>query len=80
MDISQGSVVRAKAGRDKDKFFVVLQTDGEYALIADGRRRRVEHPKRKKIKHLAPTCAAHTGSPDTNPKIKQILRQFNGGK
>ena len=50
MDIVKGSVVRAKAGRDKDKFFVVLQTDGEYALIADGKRRRVEHPKRKKLK------------------------------
>ena len=52
MDIVKGSVVRAKAGRDKDKFFVVLQTDGEYALIADGKRRRVEHPKRKKLKSI----------------------------
>ena len=79
MDIVKGSVVRAKAGRDKDKFFVVLQTDGEYALIADGRRRRVEHPKRKKHKHLAPTNTAHNGSLETNPKIRQILREFNGG-
>ena len=88
MDIVKGSVVRAKAGRDKDKFFVVLQTDGEYALIADGeyaliadgKRRRVEHPKRKKLKHLSPTNTAHNGSLETNPKIKQILRDFNGGK
>ena len=79
MDIVTGSVVRATAGRDKDKFFVVLQTEGGYALIADGRRRRVEHPKRKKLIHLAPTKTVHQGSLETNPKIKQILREFNGG-
>jgi ribosomal protein L14E/L6E/L27E len=79
MDIQKGSIVRAKAGRDKGSFFVVLSTENGYALIADGRRRRVEHPKRKKLIHLAPTNTAHTGSLETNPKIKQILREFNGG-
>ena len=79
MDIQKGSIVRAKAGRDKGSFFVVLSTENGYALIADGRRRRVEHPKRKKLIHLASTNTAHTGSLETNPKIKQILREFNGG-
>ena len=79
MDIQKGSIVRAKAGRDKGKFFVVLSTQDGYALIADGRRRRVEHPKRKKLIHLAPTKTVHQGSLETNPKIKQILREFNGG-
>ncbi len=79
MDIQKGSIVRAKAGRDKGSFFVVLSTEDGYALIADGRRRRVEHPKRKKLIHLAPTNTVHTGSLETNPKIKQILREFNGG-
>ena len=79
MDIQKGSIVIAKAGRDKGGCYVVLERDGSYALIADGRRRRVEHPKRKKLIHLAPTNTAHTGSLETNPKIKQILREFNGG-
>ena len=79
MDIQKGSIVRAKAGRDKGSFFVVLSTENGYAMIADGRRRRVEHPKRKKLIHLAMTNTAHTGSLETNPKIKQILREFNGG-
>lgn len=79
MDIVKGSIVRAKAGRDKDKFFVVLETDGGYALIADGRRRRVEKPKRKKLIHLAPTKTVYKGLVDTNPKIKKILKGFNNG-
>ena len=79
MDIVKGSIVRAKAGRDKDKFFVVLDTDGSYAMIADGRRRRVEKPKRKKLIHLAPTKKVYEGLMDTNPKIKKILNDFSNG-
>ena len=79
MDFEKGMVVRAKAGRDKGKFLVILEIQGGYALIADGRRRRVERPKRKKLIHLAPTKTVHQGSLETNPKIKQILREFNGG-
>ena len=48
MDIVKGSVVRATAGRDKDKFFVVLGREGDYALIADGKRRKVQKPKQQK--------------------------------
>lgn len=79
MSIVKGSIVRAKAGRDKDGFFVVLGTDGEYAFIADGKRRGVQQPKKKKLIHLAPTNTVYEGSTDSNPKIRQILRNFNGG-
>ena len=79
MDIVKGSIVRAKAGRDKDKFFVVLKTDGEDAYIADGKRRKADKPKKKKLIHLAPTNSVHTGPTDTNPKLRQILKNHNGG-
>ena len=79
MNIVKGSIVRAKAGRDKDKFFVVLRTDGEYAYISDGRRRKAEKPKKKKLIHLAPTNSVYTGSTETNPKLREILKNHNGG-
>lgn len=82
MSIITGSIVRAKAGRDKNNFFVVLNTDGTYADIADGKRRKVEKPKRKKIIHLAETKSVADGSIKTNPQVKRILREFihkNGG-
>jgi len=48
-----GRVVKAKAGRDKGKFFVVVgRIDHEYVLIANGRTRSIDKPKKKKIKHL----------------------------
>ena len=79
MHIQKGSIVRALAGRDKDKFCVVLGTEGAYATIADGKRRRIRHPKRKKLKHLAPTHTVYNGSLETNPQIRQAIREFNGG-
>ena len=79
MTIQKGSVVRALAGRDKDGFFVVLGVEGSYALRADGKRRRIQSPKRKKLIHLAPTNTVYQGSIETNPQLRKALREFNGG-
>jgi ribosomal protein L14E/L6E/L27E len=52
MEIARSNIVRSDAGRDKGKLFVVLDTEGEYLLLADGRSRKVETPKRKKRRHV----------------------------
>lgn len=52
MEISAGSVVRSKAGRDKGDLFIVLAREGEYAYLANGELRKVDRPKKKKLKHL----------------------------
>jgi ribosomal protein L14E/L6E/L27E len=52
MDISKSDIIVSLAGRDKGKYFFVLNVDGGYALLADGKTRRLENPKRKKLKHL----------------------------
>ena len=55
-DIRVGQVVKSKAGRDKEGFFVVLEViDDRYLLLADGKRRTLDHPKRKKAMHLQKT-------------------------
>ena len=48
-----GRVAVATAGRDKGRRFAVIGTEGtEYVLLADGRLRKAEKPKRKKLKHV----------------------------
>lgn len=48
-----GSYVLSKAGRDKGRYFIVLSIiDENYVMICDGRHRRLENPKKKKVKHL----------------------------
>ena len=46
-------MVISKRGRDKGKQFVVVGfQDEDIALISDGKLRKVEKPKKKKLKHL----------------------------
>ena len=52
MEIAKSNIVRSDAGRDKGKLFVVLAVEGEYLLLADGKCRKVESPKRKKRRHV----------------------------
>jgi ribosomal protein L14E/L6E/L27E len=49
-----GRVVYSKAGRDKGRFFIIVEhTDENYVYICDGDTRKIENTKKKKIKHLA---------------------------
>ena len=52
MEIAKSNIVRSDAGRGKGKLFYVLETQGEYLLLADGKSRKVESPKRKKRRHV----------------------------
>jgi hypothetical protein len=46
-------IVQSLAGHDKGELFFVLRTEDEYALLVDGKHRKLSKPKRKKQKHLA---------------------------
>jgi len=71
-------------GRDAGKRFVVIATDKEYALIADGKGRRYEKPKRKKIKHLKFESKAESqiaeklteGEKITNNELRRFLAEY----
>lgn len=48
-----GQVVHSRAGRDKDNYFMVVGIiNSDYVLISDGDLRKIEKPKKKKVKHL----------------------------
>ena len=56
MDINPASLIKASAGRDKGKYMLVLEVlDKDFVLVCDGRRRRVENPKKKKLKQMKTT-------------------------
>ena len=53
MDLHRGDVVCSRAGHDRDRLFVVMETvDEQYVRIADGDTRTIEKTKLKKRKHL----------------------------
>ena len=77
MDIVKGSVVIAKAGRDKGRAFVVTDVISEReVLIADGKTRPLERPKRKNIIHLQATSTVFD-CVTTNRQLRNLLREHN---
>ena len=75
MKIVEGTVVRAKAGRDENRMFAVTQICGNgYVMISDGKTRKLAAPKKKNIKHLAFTNNVIDLNEITDKKLKMILR------
>lgn len=51
--LETGQVVLSTCGRDMGKLQMVLEIlDDSYVLVVDGKQRKIEKPKKKKIKHL----------------------------
>ena len=50
-----GRAVQSRQGRDAGRCFVILQVvDQQFVMMADGLTRKLDHPKKKKVKHLHP--------------------------
>ena len=75
--------MRSKAGRDKGDFFIVLSADGDYVYLANGELRKVDKPKKKKLKHLQGTEQVSEfiinklsqGLKVTNSEVRKALAQ-----
>ena len=60
MNIAKSNIVKSTAGRDEGDLFFVLDIQGEFLLLADGKSRRVEKPKKKKCKHVSFVGESHS--------------------
>ena len=84
MDISKSDIVISLAGRDKGKLFYVMDTEDNYVLIADGKGRKLENPKRKKLKHVRRVTRTETrvaakilnGDKVLNSELRRDLATF----
>ncbi len=79
MPYTIGQVMCSKAGRDKETFMVITATDGDALLLADGKHRPLERPKRKNIKHLSATAHVLTQEQyKTNKALRHALNDLFG--
>ena len=86
MTLSVGDVVKSVNGRDTGNEFFVVNIDGQYAWIADGKGRRLEKPKKKKLKHLQFIAKGEcrtaeklrSGEKATNNELRRSLRKHDG--
>ena len=89
MDHPIGTVVLATAGRDQDGFFFVTGEADGFPLLADGKRRKLAHPKRKNPRHLqgiAMDGFTHPvmeklkqGKPVSDRELRRALAAFKEG-
>lgn len=76
MQLQAGMVVQAKAGKEQNGFYLVTALEGHFALLADGKHRPLEKPKRKNLRHIAPTNIVWETEGLTNRELRRRLQDF----
>ena len=87
MELRKGDIVLSLSGRDKGSALFVADLDDGYAILVDGKGRRLERPKRKKQKHCRflsrDACRVSEklgmGERVTNNDVRRALAAFRAG-
>ena len=79
-----GQIVIVKSGRDKGKPMVVIDCTEAYVFLADGKKRKLCKPKKKKIKHIIRTNTVVSlekisGTALLDADIRKLLGNFVKG-
>ena len=59
-DIHISDVVVSTEGRDMGEWFYVIGREEAFLLLANGRNRTLEHPKRKRLRHVRKVLRSET--------------------
>jgi len=86
--LAAADIVISQNGRDAGKRFLVIGLDEDYVLLADGKARKYEKPKRKKSKHVnfedkaqGPVAEKITeGTKVTNNEIRRFIADYTAKK
>ena len=87
MDIAKSNIVKSIAGRDAGNYFFVLATEEDFLLLADGKRRRLESPKRKRARHVQFVAESDSAVAEkirssekiTNSELRKAIAALSGG-
>ncbi len=85
---SKGQIVFSKKGRDKGLAFIVYDYDEAYVYLVDGKLRKLEKPKKKKMLHVQPAyiidemikSKLEKGEYILDSDIRKALAKYNGKK
>jgi len=78
-----GQIIYSINGSDSKRYYIVVDINDEYLFIVDGKRRTIEKPKKKKIKHIMIIDEANTRIKEyiknnklTNRECRKILKDY----
>ncbi len=82
MNIMQGDVVVATAGKEKNQIFVVTKIENNFCWLVDGKRLKLTKPKKKSLKHVQKASKSGfdveklaTGQENINAGIRNFLKE-----
>ena len=82
MNILQGDIVLATAGKEKNQIFVVLEVDEKFCYLVDGKRLKLTKPKKKSLKHVQKASKTSfnreklkSGQEKVNAEIRKFLKE-----
>ena len=82
-NVKTGDLVKSLAGRDKEKFFLVVKVEMNFAFIVDGKVRKTNNLKKKNLKHLekiqtealiSTAERINSGKPISNKKVQKAIK------
>jgi ribosomal protein L14E/L6E/L27E len=83
MSLEKAEIVQSLAGRDKGECFFVLAKDEKTVLLADGKHRTRERPKRKNLRHVkflpengAAAAAAMLSEQPNNAELRRAMAAY----
>lgn len=82
--LKPGDIVISTAGRERDNCFLVVDVQDNFALISDGKSRKIDKPKKKKIKHLSSVIGHSDYAAEmlikskkvSNREIRKLLKSY----
>ena len=69
-----GMLAKSLAGHDKDKVYVIVGLNEQFTYLADGERKTLQSPKKKKQVQLI--REQHEISEADDVKLKRILKEY----
>ena len=78
MNITKASVVRSVAGHDTGDIYCVMSCENGFALLVNGKTKKLTNPKRKNVKHLEvlPGTQFEDADFQSDKRIRRLLREI----
>ena len=80
--MEKGNLVLALKGKEKNQYFVIMETNEKFAYIIDGKRLKTNNPKKKSMKHIQkasknkfPTELFEIKNDNVNAAVRKFIKE-----
>lgn len=79
--MQEGYIVKSLKGHDTDRVYVVAsKVNEDFVLVVDGKYRKLDNPKLKRIKHLEVIRESELPAELTDKAVEKVVKSIQGGR